>query len=80
MKPVILLLLLIVLGGCAHTNPRDRFIESLDTVNDQTLWVPPLAAPLPEETWLFYSTPNGTYSYLGDGIIVDPQNRIYVPY
>jgi len=87
MKHLLLTLLLLSLVGCAvdpKPTPRDRFIQSLDSVNDQTLWIPPivtpLAAPSPDQGWLLYQTPSGIVTNLGDGWMVDQHNQLYVPY
>lgn len=88
MKPLLLTFLLLSLVGCAldasHDTPRERFIQSLDSVNEQTMWIPsiasPLAAPYPAQDWLIYQTPSGTITNLGEGWMVDDRNRLYVPY
>lgn len=87
MKHLLLTLLLLSLVGCAvdpKPTPRERFIQSLDSVSEQTTRIPsiasPLAAPSPAQDWLLYQTPSGTLTNLGDGWMMDQQGRLYVPY
>lgn len=46
----------------------------------ESMLLTPPSAPLPEETWMFYSTPHGTYTHLGDGWLIDQHGRFYMPY